>query len=72
MNIIQIVNYKNSKTQLNNIKIDGLEVPLQSSKVSSNKETRILWNAPNTWLIISKKENIIKIIKKNVGMTILQ
>jgi len=37
---------------------------LQSSKVSSNRETRILWNAPNTWLVISRKENIAEIIKK--------
>ena len=58
--ILQIVKYKKSKIQLNNIKIDSLEFPLESSKVISNKETRILWNAPNTWLIISSKENIIQ------------
>jgi len=37
---------------------------LQNSKVSSNKETRILWNAPNTWLVISRKENIVETIKE--------
>ena len=60
--IIQIVQYKRSKIQLNNIQIDGLGFSLQSSKVSSNKETRILWSAPNTWLVISKKGNIAKTI----------
>ena len=31
--------------------------------MSSNKETRILWSAPRTWLIISSKKNIINNIK---------
>ena len=62
--IIQIVQYKSSKVQLNSAQIDGLEFPLQNSKVSSNKETRILWSAPNTWLIISRKENIVEIINE--------
>ena len=64
LTIVQIVQYKRSKVQLNSVQIDGLELPLQSSKVSSNKETRILWNAPNTWLVISRKEDIAEIIKK--------
>ena len=62
LTIVQIVQYKKSKAQLNSIQIDGLELPLQNSKVSSNKETRILWNAPSTWLVISRKENIDKTI----------
>ena len=65
LNIVQIVQYKNSKIQLNNIKIDDLELSLQNSKVSANKDTRILWNGPSTWLVVSKKEDIIKIINKN-------
>jgi len=64
LTIVQIVQYKRSKVQLNSIQIDGLEFSLQSPKVSSNKETRILWSAPNTWLVISRKENIVKIIKE--------
>ena len=60
--IVQIVQYKKSKIKLNSMQIDGLEFPLQNSKVSSNKETRILWNAPNTWLVISRKVNITKTI----------
>jgi len=62
--IVQIVQYKRSKVQLSSIKIDGLEFSLQSPKVLSNKETRILWSAPNTWLVISGKENIVEIIKE--------
>ena len=64
LTIVQIVQYKRSKVQLRSIQIDGLEFSLQSPKVSSNKETRILWNAPNTWLVISRKENIVEIIKE--------
>ena len=57
--IVQIVQHKRSKVQLNSVQIDVLEFPLQNSKVSSNKETRILWSGPNTWLVISRKENIV-------------
>jgi len=62
--VVQIVQYKRSKVQLSSIQIDGLEFSLQSPKVSSNKETRILWSAPSTWLVISRKENIVEIIKE--------
>jgi len=64
LTIVQIVQYKRSKVQLNNIQIDGLEFSLQSPKVSSNKETRILWSAPSTWLVISRRENIVETIKE--------
>ena len=64
LTIVQIVQYKRSEVQLNSIRIDGLEFDSQSPKVSSNKETRILWSGPNTWLVISRKENIIETIKE--------
>ena len=64
LTIVQIVQYKRSKVQLNSIQIDALEFSLQSSKVSSNKETRILWSAPSTWLVISRRENIVEKIKE--------
>ncbi len=64
LTIVQIVQYKRSKVQLSSIQIDGLEFSLQSPKVSSNKETRILWSAPSTWLVISRRETIVEIIKE--------
>ena len=64
LTIVQVVQYKKSRVQLNSIQIDGLEFSLQSPKVSSNKETRILWSAPSTWLVISRRENIVEIIKE--------
>ncbi len=65
LSIIQIVQYKRSKVQINDIKIDDLKISSQNSNVTSNKNTRILWSAPRTWLIVSNKEKIIDIIKKN-------
>ena len=65
LTIIQVVNYKKSKIQLEDIFIDNLKLPLKNLEVSSNKETRILWNSQNTWLIVSFKEDIIDKIKKN-------
>ena len=64
LTIVHVVQYKKSKIQLNNIQIDGLQFPLQNSKVLSNKETRILWTGPDTWLVISSKESIAETIKE--------
>ena len=64
LKIIQVVQYKRSKIQLSTIQIDDLKLPLENSKVISNKETRILWNAPKTWLVISNKANIVEVIKE--------
>ncbi len=63
--IIQLVQHKGSKINIRDIKIEDLEIPTQSSKVNSNKETRILWTAPRTWLIISSKININETVQKN-------
>ena len=62
--IFQIVKYKNSQIKLADVKIDGLEFPYQNLKVSSNNDTRILWSAPDTWIIVSTKEDIEKIIQE--------
>ena len=64
LNIFQIFQYQKSKIKLDDVNIDSLELSLLSSKVSSNKDTRILWSAPNTWLVVSRKKDIIKTIKK--------
>ena len=66
LTIIQLVQYKKSKVNIDGVKIDSLEFPKQSSQVNSNKETRILWSGPRTWLVLSNKENIADIIKSNL------
>ena len=58
--IVQIVQYKNSKVSIENISIDSLKLNDVSLKVSSNEETRILWNGPKNWLLISSKKNLFK------------
>ena len=64
LKIIQLVKYKKSKIQLQSIQIDNLKLSEENLKVTSNSDTRILWNAPNNWLVISSKENIIEKIKE--------
>ena len=64
LTIVQIVQYKKSKIQLQSVQIDGLKFPVESPNILSNKETRILWSAPSVWLVISRKENIINTIKE--------
>ena len=64
LTIVQITQYKNSQINLNSINIDGLELSIKSSKVSSNKNTRILWSSSNIWLVLSEREDILKIIKE--------
>jgi len=63
--IIQIVQYKNSTVSMGSIKIDNLNLVSKTLNVSSNNDTRILWNGPNCWLLVStKKELLQEVIKK--------
>ena len=62
--IAQIVQYKNSSLQIRDIIIDGLSMSHDPLKVISNNDTRILWNGPKNWLLISKKKNLIENIRK--------
>ncbi len=68
LTIVQVVQYKKSKINLNEIQIDGVKFPDNNLKVESNEKTRILWNAPRTWLITSYKEDIIKTIQKKCDL----
>ena len=67
LNIINIVKYKKSRVELENIDIDWLKISKENSKVSSNTKTRILWIGPDSWLVISKNENILGILNKSWG-----
>jgi len=58
--IIQIVKYKNSSTSLESLKIDNLSLKNEALSVSSNSDTRILWNGPNNWLLVSNKKDLLK------------
>ena len=58
--IIQIVQYKNSSTSLDSLKIDDLNLKNEALNLSNNNDTRILWNGPNNWLLVSNKKNLLK------------
>ena len=54
--ILQIVQYKSSTIQFENIDIDSLKLKNEPLSVVSNNDTRILWNGPKNWLLVSKKK----------------
>ena len=58
--IVQIVQYKNSSISIENLKIDSLNLKNESLNVSNNNDTRILWNGPNNWLLVSNKKDLLK------------
>jgi len=58
--IVQIVQYKNSKVLFENIDIDTLKLKNESLSVVNNNNTRILWNGPKNWLLVSTKKNLLK------------
>jgi heterotetrameric sarcosine oxidase gamma subunit len=62
--IFQITQYKNSTLPFENIDIDGLRLKDEPLSVVSNNETRILWNGPKNWLLVSTKKDLIKNISK--------
>tara|TARA_B110001450_G_C17568785_1_gene459895 strand:+ start:367 stop:957 length:591 start_codon:yes stop_codon:yes gene_type:complete len=58
--IVQIAQYKNSTISVKEIKIDNLNLKDQPLNVSSNNDTRILWNGPKNWLLVSQKNSFVK------------
>ncbi|MDA9071073.1 sarcosine oxidase [Candidatus Pelagibacter sp.] len=62
--IIQIAQYKNSTVSIRSIKIDNLNLVNKTLNVSSNNDTRILWNGPNCWLLVSTKKELLQEITK--------
>ena len=64
--IIQIVKYKSSVTTIKNIKLDDLNLKNEALNISCNTNTRILWNGPNNWLLVSSKKEILKEINEKL------
>ena len=60
--IFQIVQYKNSSISTKDINIEGLNLNDETSSVSSNNDTRILWCGPKNWLLVSSKKDLLKSI----------
>ena len=62
--IVQIVQYKSSTIKFENIDIDSLKLKNEPLSVASNSDTRILWNGPKNWLLVSTKKDLIKNISE--------
>ena len=67
--IVQIAQYKNSTVSFENIDIDGLRLKDKPLNVSNNNDTRILWNGPKNWLLVSTKNDLLKNILQNFKET---
>ena len=58
--IVQIVQYKNSSISTYDIDIDNLKLKNEPLNVICNNDTRILWNGPKNWLLVSIKKDLLK------------
>ena len=67
--IVQIVQYKNSIASIESKDIDGLKLKDEPLRVVNNSDTRILWNGPKNWLLVSTKKDLIKDISQNFSET---
>tara|TARA_B100001758_G_scaffold23670_1_gene16483 strand:+ start:150 stop:737 length:588 start_codon:yes stop_codon:yes gene_type:complete len=62
--IVQIVQYKNSTVSFEDFDIDGLKFNNEPLNVVNNNVTRILWNGPKNWLLVSTKRELLKDISE--------
>ena len=67
--IVQIVQYKNSSLSFEGIDIDGLKLKNEPLTVVFNENTRIMWNGPKNWLLVSTKKDLIKNVSDNFKET---
>ena len=64
--IVQIVKYKKSTIPNKDIKIDNLNLNDATLIVNCNNNTRILWNGPNNWLLISTNKEVLNEINEKL------
>ena len=62
--IVQIVQYKNSTVSFEDFDVDGLKFNNEPLNVINNNDTRILWNGPKNWLLVSTKKGLLKNISE--------
>ena len=67
--IVQIVQYKNSSVSIESIDIEGLRLKDEPLQVVSDNDTRILWNGPKNWLLVSTKKDLFKNISQKFQET---
>tara|TARA_Y100000817_G_C16601646_1_gene431052 strand:+ start:43 stop:630 length:588 start_codon:yes stop_codon:yes gene_type:complete len=64
--ITQIVQHKNSNAVCEEIKIDNLNLISKPLSVENNENTRILWNGPRNWLVITTQKEVFSEIYKKL------
>ena len=64
--IVQIAQYKNSSLEIKELTIDKLTLPNDALGVNSNQDTRILWNGPKNWLLVSNKKDLLSDLKQSL------
>ena len=67
--IVQIVQYKKSSISFESVDIDGLKLKNEPLTVVLNNTTRIMWNGPKNWLLVSTKKDLLKEILDNFKET---
>ena len=67
--IVQIVQYKNSIVSSESEDIDGLKLKDEPIRVVNNNDTRILWNGPKNWLLVSTKKDLLRNVLQNFKET---
>ena len=63
--IVQIFQYKNSTVSIDSVDIDGLKLKDEPLSVANNDDTRLLWNGPKNWFVVSTKKKLFKNILEN-------
>ena len=66
LSVFQVVQLNKDKNNSQILNISGLKFPTNPLSVVSNNETRILWQGPKNWLILSKhsQEDLLKELNK--------
>ena len=67
--IVQIVQYKKSLVSFESVDIDGLKLKNEHLSVVFNGTTRIMWNGPKNWLLVSTKKDLLIEILDNFKET---
>ena len=58
LTIAQVAQHKNSNISCEEIKIDNLNLSSKPLSVENNENTRILWNGPRNWLVITTQKEV--------------
>ena len=66
LSVFQVVQLNEDKNESQNLNISGLKFSTNPLSVVSNNETRILWQGPKNWLILSKnrQKDLLKELNK--------